>query len=183
MSVLPGHYASGPEELVVSLAAKGDRTAFTELVRRRQPWLRGLLRHLSGDVTLADDLAQRVFMKVWSKIRHLKDPTRFPGWLKRVALNEWIDHQRVRKDQWHQSYDDELQPGATNRVDVGMDLDHALAALPDPVRLCVVLSYHEQLTNQEIADLSGLPLGTVKSHVRRGSGKLSEILAAYGENA
>ena len=180
MAVLPGHYADGPEELIVSLAARGDRNAFTELVRRRQPWVRGLFRRLSGDVSLADDLAQRVFMKTWSKIRQVKDPARFPGWLKRVALNEWIDHQRGSREEWNQPYDDATQSATADPGGMRMDLDNALGTLPAAVRLCVVLSYHEQHTNAEIAELSGLPLGTVKSHIRRGSRRLSELLAAYG---
>lgn len=180
MIVLPGHYTEGPDELIVSLASRGDRRAFTELVRRRQPWVRALFRRLCGDPDLADDLAQRVFLKTWSKIRQVKDPVRFPGWMKRVVLNEWIDHNRVSKDRWNQAYDDEKQPVVSDSGGIEFDLDRALATLPDPVRLCVVLSYHEQLTNQEIAELSGLPLGTVKSHIRRGSRKLGAILSAYG---
>jgi RNA polymerase sigma-70 factor (ECF subfamily) len=72
MPATPGYYAKGPEALIVSLAARGDRDAFTDLVRRRQPWLRNLMRRCSGDSTLADDLAQRVFLKAWRNIRRLK---------------------------------------------------------------------------------------------------------------
>ncbi|MEL6367220.1 MAG: hypothetical protein AAFR91_02660 [Pseudomonadota bacterium] len=62
MSDAPASYVEGPEALIVSLAARGDRDAFTELVRRRQPWLRTLMRRFSGDLVLAGDLAQRVFL-------------------------------------------------------------------------------------------------------------------------
>ena len=58
-------------------------------------------------------------------------------------------------------------------------LDRALAALPETARLCVVLSYQEGLSHGEIAEATGLPLGTVKSHVRRGAQRLQETLAAY----
>ena len=60
-----------------------------------------------------------------------------------------------------------------------MDLDRALATLADDVRLCVVLAYHERMTRTEIAEFTGIPLGTVKSHVRRGTQKLQQELAAY----
>jgi len=60
-----------------------------------------------------------------------------------------------------------------------MDLDSALETLSDHVRLCVVLSYHEGMTHGEIAELTGLPLGTVKSHIRRGTQRLQQHLADY----
>lgn len=60
-----------------------------------------------------------------------------------------------------------------------MDLDRALAELKDHVRLCIVLSYHEGMTHDEIANITGIALGTVKSHIRRGTQRLQETLAAY----
>ena len=176
----PGYYAQGPEALVVSLAARGDREAFTDLVRRRQPWLRNLMRRLCGDPTLADDLAQRVFLKMWRKIRKVREPDRFAGWLKRMAVNEWIDHRRKEGVAWQQAYDDESQPAPLATTAEAIDLDAALATLPDPVRACIVLAYHERLSHPEIAELTGLPPGTVKSHIRRGSTKLRALLPGYG---
>ncbi len=177
----PGYYSEGPEALVVSLAARGDRDAFTELVRRRQSWLRNLMRRLSGDSVLADDLSQKVFLKVWRKIRQIKRPDRFGGWIKRMAVNEWVDYQRSSNTYRDREYDDAVQPGRPASPAVAMDLDRALSTLPEPVRLCVVLSYHERMTHREIAELTDMQLGTVKSHVRRGSQKMRELLAAYGE--
>jgi len=53
--------------------------------------------------------------------------------------------------------------------------------LPGPVSLCIALCYHERMTHDEIVELTGMQLGTVKSHVRRGSKRLRELLAAYDE--
>lgn len=178
----PGYYAEGPEALVVSLAARGDRDAFTELVRRRQPWVRNLMRRFSGDPVLADDLAQRVFLKAWRSIRRLKQPERFGAWIKRIAINEWIDQQRKHGQPFDAEFDDKTVPAPKTSTSEAIDLDAALATLPDPVRLCVVLSYHERLSHTEISELTGLPAGTVKSHIRRGSYKLRELLSAYGDS-
>ena len=60
-----------------------------------------------------------------------------------------------------------------------LDLDAALALLPPEVRLCVVLAYNDGLSHPEIAELTQLPLGTVKSHISRGAARLRESLAAY----
>ena len=73
-----------------------------------------------------------------------------------------------------------VQPAATG---VAVDLDRALATLSGQVRLCVVLSYHDGMTHAEIAGLIDLPLGTVKSHIRRGTQRLQQILSAYNEIA
>jgi RNA polymerase sigma factor (sigma-70 family) len=62
---------------------------------------------------------------------------------------------------------------------VAMDLDAALATLAHDARLCIVLAYHEGMTHDEIASLTDIPVGTVKSHIRRGTLRLREQLAAY----
>lgn len=183
MPEAPSYYAEGPEALVASLAARGDRDAFGELVRRRQSWLRSFLRRCSGNESLADDLSQQVFLQAWRKIRQIREPEKFAAWLKRIALNEWIDHQRKRDPDWNTEYDVETQQARQDATTVGMDLDNALAELPADVRLCIILSYHERMSHGEIAALTKMQLGTVKSHIRRGSKRLQALLSAYGESA
>lgn len=179
MPVDAGHYKKGPEVLVVSLAARGDRAAFSELVRRRQSWVRNLMRRLSGDPNLADDLTQQIFLKAWRKIRQLRRPDRFGSWLRQVAINEWLQQARKRDALEDARSDDDVVIATTDKTSLGMDLDRVLASLPGPVSLCVVLAYHERMTHDEIAAMTGLPTGTVKSHIRRGSVRLRDALAAY----
>jgi RNA polymerase sigma-70 factor (ECF subfamily) len=62
---------------------------------------------------------------------------------------------------------------------VAVDLDRALARLEPRVRTCVVLSYNEGMSHREIAELTGMPLGTVKTHIRNGALRLQENLSAY----
>ena len=175
------YYPECPEAFLVSLARTGDRSAFAELVRRRQSPVRNLMRRFCGDPALADDLAQQVFLKVWLNLRKLRKPGAFGGWLKRVAVTVWLQQVR-RKDALRGA--GELSGTERARHDsasVGMDLDRALAELTDPVRLCVVLSYHEGLSHREIAAMTEMPLGTVKSHIRHGARRLRQSLAAYGD--
>lgn len=173
------HYPECPETMIVSLARSGDRSAFEELVRRRQSSIRNLMRRCCRDATLADDLAQQVFLQVWLKIRTLKNADAFSAWLRRLAVSAWLQHQR-KKDALR-SADDVAQVGNAvhDSTSTGMDLDSALATLSSPVRLCIVLSYQEGMTHAEITELMELPLGTVKSHISRGTQKLRQILAAY----
>ena len=183
MPISRRYYAEGPEALIVSLAAKGDRDAFEELVRRRQGWIRTFLRRCCGDQSLADDLAQQVFLQAWRKITQLKDPNRFGAWLKRLAINEWLQHRRKSDALLHAQNENDVEPGHYDTTSIAMDLDAAMATLPAPVSLCIVLSYYERLTHSEIADLTGIKLGTVKSHVRRGSERLRKSLSVYGSTA
>jgi RNA polymerase sigma factor (sigma-70 family) len=176
------HYPECPEALMVTLARGGDRNAFQELVSRRQSSIRSLMRRCSGDITLADDLAQQVFLQVWLKIHTLKDVNAFGGWLKRLAISIWLQHQR-KNDALRQA--EELSDMDAARADptgIGMDLEQALATLAPTVRLCVVLSYSEGLSHSEIAESVDMPLGTVKSHIQRGVQKLRQVLSAYQDN-
>lgn len=161
------------------LARNGDRQAFSELVSRRQVWIRNLMRRSCGNTALADDLSQQVFLHAWKALPQLTDPARFGPWLKRLAVNVWLQHRR-RNDPVREA--DELRDEAVATDDparIAMDLDTALATLePDP-RLCVVLAYHEGMTHDEIGALTDIPVGTVKSHIRRGTLRLRKQLAAY----
>lgn len=137
------------------------------------------MRRLSRDASLADDLAQQVFIRVWRTLAQLQDPFRFPGWLKRLAVNVWLQHQRkldvLADSEMLENHDG---PTADFAGEV-IDIDRALAMLPAPVRLCVVLSYHAEMSHGEIAETTGIPLGTVKSHIRRGTERLETLLSAY----
>ena len=129
------YYPKCPEAFLVSLSRTGDRAAFEELVRRRQSSIRGLMRRLCSDVTLADDLAQQVFLKMWLSIRTLKQARAFGGWLKRVAVSIWLQHLR-KKDALRDASEFSEKEGAHRDSDgMDMDLDNALATLADPVRL------------------------------------------------
>ncbi len=166
---------------MVSLARNGDPEAFNELVLRRQSWVRSLMRRCSRDEALADDLAQQVFLQAWRKLRQLKQPTHFGPWLKRLAITTWLQHQR-KHDPLHDSDELDAVPetqGMGDNTGLRMDLDLALAQLPGAMRLCVILAYHERMSHGEIAKYTDMPLGTVKSNVRRGSEKLKQLLADY----
>ena len=171
--------AQSPEAILVGLSRTGNRDAFAEIVRRRQTWIRSLMRRCCHDEALADDLSQQVFMQAWRTIRQLHDAQRLAPWIKRMAINTWLQHKRrgdpLRHADEHSEADSTEQP----RTSVALDLDRALSTLSEDVRLCIVLAYHERMTHQEIADFTGIPLGTIKSHIRRGSQRLQEELAAY----
>lgn len=139
------------------------------------------MRRLSGDVALADDLAQDAFLHAWQKLAGLRDPGAFGTWLRQIAVNIWLQHARR-----HRIPMDAIEdfPAALNAPSEGgmanaasrIDLESALAKLRPAERLCIVLAYAEGMSHGQIADVTGLPLGTVKSHVARATAKLRVVL-------
>ena len=168
------------EAAVVALAMNGDAPAFCELVRRRQSWLRHLLRRLCRNPALADDLAQQVFLQAWRSLPGLRSVTAFGAWLRRLALNAWLAHLRAAPPATITLDAEDLASAAvTLPGPERLDLDRALASLARDERLCVVLAYSEGMSHGEISAATDLPLGTVKSHVRRGAERLRALLHAY----
>jgi RNA polymerase sigma-70 factor (ECF subfamily) len=164
---------------VVALACAGDERAFTEIVGRRQARVRKFMYHVCRDHALGDDLAQQVFLTTWQSLRHLRAAAAFDGWLKRIMVTTWLEELRRRKLPFAVAQDSEAVAASRDGTAERLDLDAALARLSPEVRLCIVLSYNEGLAHPEIAALTALPLGTVKSHIARGAEKLRQLLAAY----
>jgi RNA polymerase sigma factor (sigma-70 family) len=171
------------DTLVIALACAGDDSAFAELLRRRQARVRKFMYYLCRQTALGDDLAQQVFLTAWRSLGRLRSAAAFDGWLKKIMVNVWL--QEVRRGKLATTSDVDLADLAVHNDSTAarMDLEAALFTLPADMRLCVVLAYHEGMAHPEIAALSGLPLGTVKSHIARGAGRLREILADYGEKS
>jgi RNA polymerase sigma-70 factor (ECF subfamily) len=101
--------------------------------------------------------------------------------LKRLAINEWLQHSRRGDALRGAGNEEQIATVNVDKTGVAMDLDKALAALPEAVSLCIVLSYYERMTHTEIAEFTNIQLGTVKSHIRRGSEKLRQMLSAYDD--
>lgn len=178
-----GRLAHAAEAVVVALARTGDAAAFVELVSRREAGLRRMLARLCGDMSLAEDLAQQAFVRAWKALPTLRQPGAFGGWLKRIAVHVWLAHARRRGiDLAGLEEADALVDPMAGPVaaDMAIDLSRALSTLGPAQRTCVILAHAEGMTHEEIAAATGLPLGTVKSHINRGSARLRAALAPSG---
>jgi RNA polymerase sigma-70 factor (ECF subfamily) len=171
------------DTLVIALACAGDDSAFAEVLRRRQARVRSFMYHLCRHPALSDDLTQQVFLTAWRSLGQLRSAVAFDGWLKRIMVSVWLKEVRRNKLASVSDVDPADFPVQDNSTTARMDLDAALATLPPEKRLCVVLAYDQGLSHPEIVKLTGLPLGTVKSHITRAAKRLREILADYGEGA
>ena len=166
-------------DAVIALACAGDDQAFTEIVRRRHARVRRFMYRLCRRPALGDDLAQQVFLTAWRSIQQLRSAAAFDGWLKRIMITTWLEE--VRRDKLEFAREPEEADFGSHRETTAerMDLDAALARLAPQPRLCVVLAYEEGLSHPEIAALTGMPIGTVKSHISRGAARLRDLLTAY----
>jgi RNA polymerase sigma factor (sigma-70 family) len=161
-------------------AALGERAAFGELVRRHSSAVRGLMRRLGADSALADDLAQDAFLTAFEQITEFRGDGTFQAWVKRIAARLFV--RRWRRDKRTDLVAETPDTPATDGSDQAdaarrIDLDAALNTLTSAERLCVSLCYGGGLSHAEAAEALNAPLGTVKSHVKRGLDKLRDRLA------
>lgn len=160
-------------------AAAGERRAFGELVRRHGSAVRGLLRRMGAAPAEADDTAQDAFLTAFEQIAEFRGEGAFAAWVKRIAARQYL--RRLQKERRIASLAAESQEldEAAPQTDPGrrLDLDEAMKALTPAEKLCVTMCYAAGLSHGEAAEALNLPLGTVKSHVKRGLEKLRARLA------
>jgi RNA polymerase sigma-70 factor (ECF subfamily) len=166
------------------VVAVRDRAAFGELVRRHQGVVRGMLARLARNRALADDIAQDSFLRAYQKIGTFRGEGGFKSWLCRIAYTEFLQAHRKRKAvervMTQLASAREAEPARAPAADPGdvVDLDRALAELSENERACVVLCYACGMSHAEAAEATGLPLGTVKSHVNRGRERMKALMSS-----
>ena len=174
----PG-FASQHDVELCSHAATGERRAFGELVRRHGSGVRHLLRRMGAQAAEADDVAQDAFLAAFERITEFRGEGTFAGWVKRIAARQYL--RRLQREKRLAAY--ALENGAeephngSSDAEGRIDLDEGLKTLSAAERLCVSMCYGAGLSHGEAADALNLPLGTVKSHVKRGLEKLRTRLA------
>lgn len=177
------------DRALVEQALAGQLEAFNELVRLYQDYLFALVVRMVSDREAAADAVQEAFFNCY---RHLDSfhGDSFRSWLTRIALNTATDVLRYRKrrpaDPFPEWEDDSWQPPASEdasperqalRRNAGRVLHAALAQINSDQRTAIVLYDVEGFDYQEIADMTGVSLGTVKSRIHRGRLALRELLA------
>jgi RNA polymerase sigma-70 factor (ECF subfamily) len=144
------------------------------------PFLRAFARTLCHDAEQAEDLAQEALMKAWQCRAQFQTGTNLRAWLATILRNRFYSLGRRRK--WQADYDQEIiertlvapdDPQATVELE---DVRRALAMLPDFQREALILVGAGGMSYEEVAQIAGCPLGTVKSRVRRARDELQAIL-------
>jgi len=171
-----------PEVGLMIKAARGDETAFEQLVDRSQDALVQYLTRLCGRPALAEDLAQDTYVKLYAKRRRYRPLARFRTFLYRIAHNLWIDY--LRKHRLSASSLDEMRSGSEipDRKGIGAeiaviqsDLMRAVDRLPLGQRQVLLLHLIEGLNYAEISGALEIPRGTVKSRMYHAVRKLRAV--------
>ena len=152
---------------------------FETILRTHQGAVRAFLRRICGDAALADDLAQDAFMKAYHALDQLSDSDKLRSWLFGIAYREFLDHTRKAKRRRTLSLGFVAPSPPTVPSGQALDIERAMDTLPPDCRAVVLLCLLHGLTQAEASAVTGLPLGTVKSHVTRGKAKLQTVLSAY----
>ena len=155
----------------VALAAGGDVRAFERLYCAHLPKVHSLVRRMTGGRD-TDELTQDVFVRVWQKLGSFRGDSAFGTWLHRLAVNVVIERFRTETTRRQRHVDGEeifdTLPAAPRRSgDVAMDVESALAKLPEGAREIFVLHDVEGYKHQEIADLLEISPGTSKAQLHR----------------
>ncbi len=178
-----------PDRLLESVRA-GDKVAFAELYDVLAPQVLGLATHILRDRAQAEEVTQEVFVEVWQNA-HTFDPARgsVKAWILRLTKSRAID--RLRSWRSSQARDtDDFNSQLTSWVAAAEDeaqqrleseqLQELIDSIGEPHRSALMLAYFGELTHQEIADATGVALGTAKTRVRDGLQKLRKAVTVKG---
>lgn len=168
-------------KLILRVTLSNDVEAFSRLVEKHQAALRRFFLNLTeGDKSLCDDLAQETFIKAYTNLEQFKIQSKFTTWLFRIGYNTFYDYKRKQKEEL--SIDsNEMIPlkGLTTQTE-SMDIYQALKILNENEKICVSLFYIEDIQIKEIAKITQLPEGSIKSNLSRGRTKLAKFLKQNG---
>jgi RNA polymerase sigma-70 factor, ECF subfamily len=161
-------------------AQAGDVRAFEQLLHAIEPPLRGYVNRLVGARSIADDILQESFLRMWRGIGWLRDPVLFRAWAYRIATNEAhraMGRESMREETRADESDlDALQSEFADPARK-LDAERCLAQVTPLARIVLVAHYYEGLSLDEVSAVIGAPLGTVKSRLASG---LSQLRALMG---
>ena len=173
--------AGSDDGTLARVAADGDVRAFERLYRRHIDMVYRLCLRMSFDPRRAEELAQDVFVRVWSKLGTFKGQSAFSTWLYRVAVNVVLADRRVRSRESGRLQEldartESVESPQRSRPDLAVDLQRAIRHLPPRARLVFVLHDVEGHHHREVAELTGMAVGTSKAQLHRARQLLREAL-------
>lgn len=173
------------EAVLIERSREGDQDAFRQLVERYQVAVHNLAYRMLGDPNDAEDAAQEIFMRIYRQLGRYDPSRKFSTWTLAIATNYCIDQLRRRRMQlvpleniipWARSR--EVGPeGEAITQEARDDVQRLIMRLPEKYRAPLVLRYFEELSCAEIAEVLGMPEGTVKTQIHRARKSLEKLLA------
>ncbi|MDQ4144199.1 MAG: sigma-70 family RNA polymerase sigma factor [Actinomycetota bacterium] len=167
-----------PDPDVVRAAQNGDAGAFEHLVRRYQGEVWRLCLQLLRDKTLADDVTQEAFVRAYRFLPRYRGESKFSTWLFSISRNcAWDEMRRAGRRRRMRDRLEAERPRPPGDMSVGIEVRESLALLPFELREPVIFIDMFGCSYKEVAEILGLPVGTVKSRVHRGREQLAHRLA------
>ena len=182
------------DEELVARSIDGDTDSFNQLVVRWERPIYALAYRVIGREEEARDVVQETFLRAFRGIKNFRGQAKFSSWVYRIALNlcrDWIRRERRAPIQATPEGVDLVELAAEQgpvesietlvaRHDLSKIVEQAMALLPDEQRTAIILKEYHGMTFQEIADLQGCPLSTVKTRLYQGLTVLRRHLQAQG---
>jgi RNA polymerase sigma-70 factor (ECF subfamily) len=161
------------EELAARLIASKDTGAFQEILRRYQSKIRNWFLYLTGDSAQSDDLAQDTFITVWDKIHSYRGEGKFSSWIMKIAYNNFLQAHRkdARDKKLTDTLRDNLEQASFDKHEY-IDIQKILSGLTVDEQVAIILCYAHGFSHFEISSITNIPIGTIKSHIRRGKQKI-----------
>lgn len=186
------------ESAIIERCKQGDITAFDELVRRYERRVYNFAYRMAGNYDDANDIASEAFIKVYNAIDTFRGDANFTTWLFRIVTNLYLDERKRSKAHMNIPLDEYIDleessvtrqiedpsPGLQDLIEAGERADvlaRAICDLPDYQRIMVLLFHTQGKSYEEIAEIIGLPIGTVKSRLNRARLALKEKLEPVRE--
>ncbi|KXK04811.1 MAG: sigma-70 family RNA polymerase sigma factor [Acidobacteria bacterium OLB17] len=179
---------------LIATSLRGGADHFEELVRRYQRPITGYVYRMLGDFEASLDVTQEVFIKVYNSLNKYSSDYKFSTWLYRIAHNAAIDHirrnsistQSLETENDEGSFEFQLESKAPNpeqereRSEWRTEIESVVRCLPPAYRDLIVLRHSYDLSYDEIKDITGLPLGTVKNRLFRAREMMRELFVKRG---
>ncbi len=170
---------------LVQKAAVGDHRVFRTLFESNVSRVYALCFRMSGgDVLLSEEITQDVFVKAWENLGSFRGDSKFPTWLHRIAVNEFLMRKRSQKRFMQKVVmTGDLAPFESrhddgNRINsINIDLEKAISALPEQARIVFILHDVNGYKHEEIAEMVSIEIGTSKAHLHRARRLLREELS------
>jgi RNA polymerase sigma-70 factor (ECF subfamily) len=164
-------------------ASRGDVEAFEELYRQNIGRVYLLCLRMCGEASHAEELAQEAFVRAWQKLGSFRGESAFSTWLHRVTVNVVLGDRRsrARREARVKLAGDDLSAEPTTPQSSpaqALDLDRSIAALPEGARTVFVLHDIEGYRHREIAEMTGLAIGTSKAQLHRARKLLRKALSS-----
>ena len=179
---------------LIEKAIGGRESGFEELVHRYQRQITSYIYRMLNNYDASLDVTQEVFIKVYNSLDKYSSDYKFSTWLYRIAHNAAIDYMR-RNSVFQQSLDVETKDGTyqlqiesqqpnpeqeRERTEWRNEIESVVKCLPTVYRELILLRHAQDLTYDEIAEVTGLPLGTVKNRLFRAREMMREIFIERG---